>query len=68
MTHAYKALKDFSNFDGGNEHLKQLAYNAGEQLIMSEASAAELEIEKLVKAGILQRLSDAEALRDYKGS
>jgi hypothetical protein len=67
MTHAYKVLEDFSNFEDGNEHLKQLAHKKGAQLVMSEASAAELEIEKLVEAGILRRLTDEEALKDYKG-
>jgi hypothetical protein len=68
MTHAYRVVKTFSEFEGGNEHLKQLAYPKGEQLIMSEASASELEIEKLVEAGILVRQTDEEALRHYKGN
>jgi hypothetical protein len=66
-THAFKIIKDFSNFEGGNEQLRQLTGVAGHQLIMSDASATELEIEKLINAGYLMRLTDEQALREYKG-
>ena len=66
MTYSFLALKDVKNYKSDNEHLAQLKVAKGEQILMSEESAKELEIETLVEAGYLKKLTEEEALKHYK--
>lgn len=59
MTKAYLVLKTLPV-----AHL--IAGNMGEQLIMSQESAEELDVAALVKTGHLRQMTDAEALAYHK--
>ena len=62
MTHAYLVLK---KLDGKNH---ALIAGIGEQLIMTDVSALELNVSSLVKDGFLKQQTDAEALAYHKGA
>ena len=66
MTYSFLALKEVKNYKSDNKQLAQLIVSKGEQILMSDASAKELEIDLLVEAGYLKKLTEAEALKHYQ--
>jgi hypothetical protein len=66
MTHSYLALKDSKGIETENAQLSQLKFSKGEQILMSEGSARELEIDTLVEKGYLKKETEEEALKHYK--
>jgi hypothetical protein len=58
MTKAYLVLKDMSDV---------IMARAGEQLIMGESSAGELNMTQLEADGFVKLMTDAEALAHHQG-
>jgi hypothetical protein len=58
MTKAYLVLKDMSDV---------IIARSGEQLIMGESSAAELNMTQLEADGFVKLMTDAEALAHHQG-